>query len=774
MSHEIVKSNNNNNNNSNSSSLAVVNNNDWSFNNQGKTESPPAFDLKRVLTRRWKTALAIASTIFAGTALFTLLQTPKYQSQMLIKVNGDASVTPTNGNSENKQSTASSQAKGQNLNTEIQLLQSNPVLSDVSAELKKQSINLSVQELADNLSIAQAGSGLFPQNSVSDVLLVSYKDVNPERAKNILSVIGSTYVRYSTDRQKSRSTNAVKFVTEQLPKAEKELEQAAQALREFRQRHSINDADTYANQIGNQQQAIGQKIQQLSSSIKFNEQKYKVLRTQLDRVGQKPENALASSILSEDKVYQDIIARYNDVQNKYNQERSRFQDTYPTVEEFRLQLEGIDKERKARAQQVLGKNASQIDVNKLLAAGATQQNLTNELAKVETELAAQKDELQLTRRFQTEVAKKAQTLPQIQQAYADLQQRFKVKSEAVNSLNNRFQDLQISAEQESAPWKIIQSAYLPTSASEPNVARNLSLGLIAGSLLGLGTAMVQENLDKRVKQVNEARRITNLPLLGAIPKVPQPSALADSDLDGHLINSQNASFTESLRSLAMNLRYINYDEVNDEGAKTIAFTSAAAGEGKTTLTYNLGIVLAELGLRVLVVDANMRKAGIHELAKKSNEIGLSMALSSDRAWSEFVHVGEVENLDVIPAGPTPNNPVALLNSKKMRQYLKEWREAYDYVLIDTPTVGITADVQSLANQVDSIILINGVEHSSRNAVNHAMEVLHMTRCHLAGLVANFVTRSDEYYAFLDPAEYTPAFLPAAKSSKDRPQISGSI
>jgi capsular exopolysaccharide synthesis family protein len=773
MSHEIVKSNNTNKN----SNLAVASNSEWSYNAQAKSESPSVFDLRRILSRRWKSALAVASTIFAGTAIFTLLQTPKYESQILIKVNSESASVSGTANGDNKGAPTPQQAKEQNLAAEIQLLQSNPILSDVSKTLMQQSIELPVGELANNLSISQAGSGIFTQAPNSDVLIVSYKDVSAQRAKEVLDAIGSTYVEYSTDRQKTRATNAVKFVNERLPKAQRELDETAKAVSDLRRRYGINDADAYAEQIVSQQQALNQKVQQLSAAINFNQRKYEVLRAQMTRTGQNPENSLASSILSEDKIYQDLIVRYNDAQNKYNQERSRFQDTYPTVQEYKLQLESIDRDLKARAKQVLGKTVSQVNINQMLGAGATQQNLTNEMAKVETELAAQKNELESTRRFQTDMTKKYQNLPQIQQVYAELQRQFKVRSETVNSLTAQLQNLQVAASEEAAPWKIIQSAYLPTGTTEPNVPRNLALGLMAGSLLGFGTAMIQENLDKRVKQVNEARRITRLPLLGAIPKVKQPSAIADGHIDEQLLSAQNASFTESLRSLAMNLRCIDSEEGEEEIGKIIALTSAAAAEGKTTLTYNLGVVLAELGLRVLVVDANMRKANIHELAKITNEIGLSTALSSNKQWSQFVHTGEVENLDLIAAGPLPNNPVALLNSKKMKQFFKEWREAYDYILIDTPTVGITADVQSLANAVDSVVLVTGVERSSRNAVNHAMEVLQMSRCHLAGMVANFVTRNDEYYSYLfDSSEYGQTYLPGSKGNKgqNKPQIQGSV
>ncbi|MGL5806025.1 MAG: Wzz/FepE/Etk N-terminal domain-containing protein, partial [Xenococcaceae cyanobacterium] len=193
MSHEIVKSNNNNNRESN---LAVANNSEWSYNAPARSESPSVFDLRRILSRRWKSALAVATTIFAGTAIYTLLQTPKYESQILLKVNSEpASVSGTSGG-DNKQAPNLQQAKEQNLTTEIQLLQSNPILSDVSKALKQQSINLSVGDLANNLAISQAGSGIFGQPANSDVLIVSYKDVNAERAKNVLDVIGTTYVQY--------------------------------------------------------------------------------------------------------------------------------------------------------------------------------------------------------------------------------------------------------------------------------------------------------------------------------------------------------------------------------------------------------------------------------------------------------------------------------------------------------------------------------------------------------------------------------------------------
>ncbi len=174
--------------------------------------------------------------------------------------------------------------------------------------------------------------------------------------------------------------------------------------------------------------------------------------------------------------------------------------------------------------------------------------------------------------------------------------------------------------------------------------------------------------------------------------------------------------------------------------KFLALTSAVPGEGKTTITYHLGVVLAELGQRVLIVDGDLRQPTLHLLAGIPNEIGLTTVLTSDNPWYSVVQRGEIQALDVIGSGPTPANPVALLNSQEMQQLIDEWRSAYDHVLIDTPaTVGI-ADSQSVGSYVDSVILVAGMECATGEEITGALELLRRNQCTLAGVVANLVSK----------------------------------
>ena len=305
------------------------------------------------------------------------------------------------------------------------------------------------------------------------------------------------------------------------------------------------------------------------------------------------------------------------------------------------------------------------------------------------------------------------------------------------------QELEISEAEESAPWRILNAPFLPSKPIAPNIQRGLIQALLAGGFLGVATAFLLQNLDQSIKQVEEIKQITRLPLLGVIPKVAEPKINANIHTTRQSY-SYYSSFTEGLRSLAMNLRYLMADEGQ---IKTLAITSSTSAEGKSTISYNLGVVIAELGLRVLIVDADLRKPRLHKLAQIKNEAGLSEAITTDNPWTDYLHKGSVDNLELIVAGATSPNPIALLNSDKMKQLIKEWEANYDYVIIDTPPIGVIADAKSLAQEVDSILFVAAVQRASRKSIKNALDVLTQSQCHVAGVVANMVDPEFDYYAY---------------------------
>ncbi|MBK4728688.1 polysaccharide biosynthesis tyrosine autokinase [Oxynema sp. CENA135] len=685
-------------------------------------------ELGRTLVKRWSIVAIVMTSVFATVAVSTLRTTPQYRSETLILVDDRSSVPVVPG--------LESPYPGpqKDLSTEIQILRSHALVAKAIAALGDTDNPIGVKQVASNLSIHKAGE--------ADVLIVSYTDTDPARAKAILDVLGKTYVDYSLERQVSQASNAIEFIEEQLPKAQQELSESALAIQNFRQTYGIVDPESYANQVLDIKQSLEKDAQSLEIALTRSQRLYAELRSQMVEAGQNPDTALVHSLLSQDSVYQQLASELKAVEAQYTLEASRFYETHPVVKNLAIQRDNLFRELQQRSRRVLGDAVAKVDLDEVTGSGAIKENLATQLLQVETEMSAGLSQLASIRQAQQDVAIQFENIPQLQQRYAELQREFKVKSEAFNRFLEKLQELQIAEAQETAPWRVLEPPYEPQLPISPNVRRNLLLGLIAGGLLGVAAAILVERSDQRVKHVDEAKELTGLPSLGMIPKVSCPLVSQRKGEGRSLPSYYTEPFTEAVRSLALNLRYLGAE---DE-AKTLALTSATSGEGKSTLTYNLGRVLSELGQRVLIVDADMRKPTVHEFIKQPNVLGLSSAIATDRNWSDLIHRSESGRLHILTSGPTPPNPVALLESQKMTQMLTQWRQAYDYVLIDTPPILGLSDSQSMVTKVDRVVLVCAIEQASRSSLMQTMETLRRTGCTLAGVVINMVKSSrDGYY-----------------------------
>ena len=727
-------------------------------------------DLKQIVFRRWKPALAVGAIAFAGVFIPTLLQTPEYQSETLILLDSgknkqSASVMP------NQQTTPiNSFYNMKDLSTEIMILRSYSLVAKAIKQSPEVFAGIPISQVMEKLSIRQALVGDIP----TDILTVSYIDPDPQKAKAILEALGATYVDYSLERQRSQANNAIEFIKEQLPRSQKEVDEAAKKIRQFRQTNNVVDPDQYAIQVGEFRQALEQEAKEVQIALSRIQRQYQETSRQLAELGQNPDTALVYTVLGQDQVYQNLVTQLKDLETQQALGSVDFHDTYHVMESIQLRRAELRKLLQQRAKQLLGKAISRVTLDQVIVSqrgvtttpgveasgnantgtqtansqvgtsASTLQILTSQLLNLQTELAALNSQLEGIYQAKTQVENDFKRIPQLQQTFAELNRQFTVKSEAVNYLLQRQQELEIAAAEETAPWQILDKPYVPIRPVSPNIQRGLAIALVAGGFLGVATAWLLQQLDQKVRVVEEVKQITRLPLLGTIPQVDYPIVDINTQHSQDFRSYQYSSFTEGLRASAMNLRYLMLETGR---IKSLAFTSSTSSEGKTTVTYNLSLVLAELGFKVLVVDADLRKPRMHKLAKLPNERGLSNAIISDEPWSDFVQTGITENLHIMTSGDISPNPIALLNSEKTRQLIQEWRESYDYLLIDTPPIGVMADAKGVASQVDTMLFVTGIGRVSTKAIQNSLEILHHSRCNLAGFVANMVNPDFDYYAY---------------------------
>jgi len=736
-----------------------------SANVASNTETFNLLGVWRTLRKRKFLSMGVAVTVFAGVAIYTYLQTPIYESEALILIDNRKEI-PVNERVDKEMSNA------QTLDTEIQILRSKSLVGKAIGMLQPPLNSTPPEVVAGNLSLTQLGE--------AGVLRIALRDTLPARAKAILTALGDVYVQYSLDSKRSQATNAIKFIEQKLPQAKRELDEASAAVRDFRRTNNIPDPDAYATTMAGTQVNLQQRIRDLESSIAQNQRQFDDLRTQL---GEDPDIALALVALSDDPTYISLINDYKKVESEYNIKRSQGQtEKLSTVQQLRDKRDALlrqlveqsnivlGKERAAKVRRLKGPvvpilSSSPIAPGAAATEGAPggatageapirqgiQKSLAQKMIDLRLTLSAQREQLASLRRQQSETTEVFKKIPRLQQDFTEMQRRLALSSQTYNNLLTKLEELRISEAHETSSWKVLEPPYLPTEPIAPKRNQNLLYGLIAGLFLGLGAAFVPDLLDERLRGVEEAKELTGLPLLGAIPKTDElVESVVVSGRDGLTIGERafnrqytRSPFKEALRSLALSLRYLG----SSNSVKTLLFTSSIPAEGKSVITFNLGLVLSEFGRRVLVVDADMRKSSLHRYLELPNSRGLSTAIATETPWKQLIQTGSNPNLHLMTSGPMPPNPVALLNSERMEELLAEWREEYDYVLIDTPPIVGLPDAQSLINRVDRVVLVAGIERTTRSVLNRVIEILRGSSAEVAGIVVNLLNDDNDGYYY---------------------------
>jgi capsular exopolysaccharide synthesis family protein len=211
--------------------------------------------------------------------------------------------------------------------------------------------------------------------------------------------------------------------------------------------------------------------------------------------------------------------------------------------------------------------------------------------------------------------------------------------------------------------------------------------------------------------------------------------------------------SEAFRTLRTNLRFIS----PDQELKTLLITSVGPGDGKSTISSNLSVALAQSGQRVVLVGCDLRKPVLHKIFGVSNTVGLTNLLTGNATLDAItMPTADVPNLDLIPSGPIPPNPAELLQSKAMANVIASLREKYDSVVFDGAPVIAVTDAAVMANQVDGTVIVIRAHDVPRDAALHAKTLLEQANARILGVVLNGVRPQDQknyqYYYYYEDAE----------------------
>ncbi|MDM0931877.1 polysaccharide biosynthesis tyrosine autokinase [Clostridium perfringens] len=300
--------------------------------------------------------------------------------------------------------------------------------------------------------------------------------------------------------------------------------------------------------------------------------------------------------------------------------------------------------------------------------------------------------------------------------------------------------------------QVIDEALLPTQPISPNKFRNLALGGIIGLAIAIFVVLLLDYFDNKVKTPEELENTLDTPLLGVVPFENEEER---KNYDGNVtvIGNSKSSVSEAYRNARTNIQFSNLDE----NLNVIAITSSKPSEGKSTIISNIGAAFGNLeNKKVLIIDCDLRNPSIHRMFGLSNTIGLTDVLIGNKTFKQCVQNTEIKNLNVLTTGNIPNNPAEILNSNRMRSFVEETKEHFDYVFIDTPPIGIVSDAGIVSTYSDGIILVAASNEVDENVIKLSKDRLVKVNANIIGCILNKFDYKDhneyEYYGYYYSAE----------------------
>lgn len=326
----------------------------------------------------------------------------------------------------------------------------------------------------------------------------------------------------------------------------------------------------------------------------------------------------------------------------------------------------------------------------------------------------------------------------------DLQTVLAQQQNSYANLVQSFENLRLVELQAMDNIAAVRSAKLPEAPISGNTIPNILLGSLVGIALMLTVITLIEYLDDRVRSPQVIQETLGATLLGAIDVIRTQSS--NSNLSEKLITAVEPRHpvSEAYRSIRTNLRFSTIDS----RLRTLIVTSSMASEGKSVTAANLAIVMAQLGLSVVLVDADTRKPTQHKLFHLSKQPGLSDALLAEEIPpQQYLHEVDIPNLRILPSGMTPPNPAELLSSQRMRHLIETLHAEADVVILDTPPLLVVTDAAVLASYVRDVVLVVNAKRTQRSVMMRAVDALQKIDAHICGVIVNELSRSSRGYSY---------------------------
>jgi polysaccharide biosynthesis transport protein len=693
----------------------------------------------KVLRRHWLIATIAFSTLLGLTIIYVLVKKPVYRvAGQLRYEQADQISTIVGAESLKKQATPNSgwDDADRTLATEIRTILSEPVLTETLETVESRSPTgfadeklKTIEDFKDNLTVKNTAD--------TNLIEVSYDGTNPQLAVQFVNTLMSIYLSRNLQTSRTNSIAVRKFIISQLPEVRNNLYLKDMALRQFKERHGLTNLEVATK-------SNAESLSRLDEEIDTTQTQLTDVSSQIDNIQKKlgvgTNTALAMSSVSQSTAVKEALTDLQDLERQLGQAQSQYEPKHPAV--LTLQ-EKVSEARKLVREKVAEASPSKsAEVNRF-ELGATQQDLMDTLIKAEVTRKSLTDRLLTTSRQRSSYTRQAKVLPSLEQRTRELERDLTAAESTFQALLKSLQEAQVTENQTIGNARIIESAQVPKDPIAPNKLAAIAAGGLAGILLALALIYLLEVLDTRIRQVDELREIFDYALLGTIPKFTTSEDLNKEYEQLPALKDPRSMQSEAYRMVQANLKFLS----SDKPIKVITLSSAVPVEGKSTTSANLALSMAQLGLKILLVDCDFRRPMQHHIWQLPNATGLSNLLVGQISNGIGIQHVVTQGLDVITSGVLPPNPLGLVDSQHMIDLIHQWTVEYDFIVIDSPPLRIAADAIVLSKISDGLVIVARPDVLDKSSAIMMKENLAQSGVNVLGLIINGVNPDNEPYSY---------------------------
>jgi len=533
----------------------------------------------------------------------------------------------------------------------------------------------------NNIKVGQLSRG-------STILKLTLEDTNSLRAKEILSAIVKAYTNEEVSQKTKEANLTLEFIDNQLNSINERLKVSENNLETFKEENKVIGLSEQASMITTKLSSNEAKLEELQTEINILSNLNRYINSNKDLSG-----ISVGSVNFADPTLGTLIVKLQEEVTKRVSLLVNYTDIHPDVVKAGKNISNLKRNIKG----TLSNNLKQLSQRK--------RSLVQSIAKYNKSIT---------------------TLPKQESQLSRLTRYYNIDEKIYSFLLEKKVETAILKSSTISKSRLLDESIENKYPIKPKRSMIVLIGFFLGLITGFALAFLREFMNNTIKNSDEIEKLSSIPIYGIIPrdKNKKTSKLVD----------------EAYRAIRTNLQFLP----NHESSNIISITSSVSGEGKTTISANLGKILAQANKKVIVLDLDLRKSSLHNEFNIPNNIGISNYLTNQNSLDEVIVHIEDTNVDVITTGTLPPNPSELILTEKMKDLVSILKEEYDYVIFDTPPVGLVTDALILMNYADIALLVTRAAYTRKEFVKNLDRLAKEHNQHTFGMILNGVEIGEKY------------------------------